>query len=134
MRREELRRTLAERVARKVDGHRIDRRVIDATVDRVVAALDAGDAATASAPAASRAPDAAMLLAAVSARSTPDLASRVRAALEREGVRDVELGRGSAGRHSVVTVRAPAAARAALERIAARDGLSLSFLDSGAQA
>src|SRR5688572_1069237 len=116
MRREELRRTLAERVARKVDGHRIDRRVIDATVDRVVAALDAGDAAAASAPAASapaasRAPDAAMLLAAVSARSTPDLASRVRAALEREGVRDVELGRGSAGRHSVVTLRAPAAAR-----------------------
>lgn len=132
VRREELRRALAERVARKVEGHHIDRRVVDATVDRVVAALAAGDATAASAT--DSPPRAPTLLAAVSARTMPDLASRLRAALEREGVRDVELGRASAGRHSVVTVRAPAAAREALERIAARDGLSLSFLDAGAQA
>lgn len=130
LRREELRRALAERVARKVEGHHIDRRVVDATVDRVVSALDAGDAA----PGAVAAASAPTLLAAVSARSTPDLASRVRAALEREGVHDVELGRGSAGRHAVVTLRLPAGSRPALERIAAREGFSLSFLGSGDRA
>lgn len=130
LRREDLRRALAERVARKVEGHHIDRRVVDATVDRVVSALDAGDTMPSSVGSASPP----MILAAVSARSTPDLASRVRAALEREGVRDVELGRGSAGRHAVVTLRLPADSRVALERIAARDGFSLSLLESGVRA
>ena len=68
-----------------------------------------------------------MVIAAVSGRSAPDLGSRLRAALGREGVSICALGIATRGRHTVVTLQVPAAARQALERVAAEQSLSLSF-------
>jgi hypothetical protein len=120
----DLRRALAERVTRQLAGRGISRAAVDDAVGRVVAALDA----PADRPAAVEgAGNGGQLLAALSARSTPDLASRVRRELEREGLVVDALGHGSAGQHTVVTLRLPASARPALERLAERSRLSLSL-------
>ena len=67
------------------------------------------------------------MIAALSGQSAPDLASRLRAALARDGIRVAALGIATRGRHTVVTLRLPATARQALERIAAEQSLSLSI-------
>ena len=118
--REDVRRALIQRVARKVSGHGITRRSIEGAVDRVLAAL----------PPDLEVPAAAQPVTAVlSAASAPDLASRARRVLERHGVRVSGLGFGSAGRHTVVTVQLDGSDRAALERAAAELGASLMILD-----
>src|SRR5437764_681884 len=68
------------------------------------------------------------LLAAVSARSTPDLASRLRGALEQAGVAVDRIGLGAAGQHTVVTLYLPPSARATLETLAARARYSVVWL------
>ena len=118
---DETRVALTERVARRVQAHGIPRASVEAAVDRVLATLDAG-----------RTGESGWVVAAFGARSVPDLASRVRGALGREGVPEAELGAATAGQHTVVTVRVPTTARDAVERIASQLSLSLSFLSDEA--
>ncbi len=118
--REDVRRALIQRVARKVSGHGITRRSIESAVDRVLASLPADlDAAQ---PEEGR-------LAVLSAASAPDLASRARRVLDRHGATVIGMGTGSAGRHTVVTVRLGGPGGPALERAAAELGASLTVLD-----
>jgi hypothetical protein len=72
-------------------------------------------------------PDSKSMIAALSGLSAPDLGSRLRAALARDGIRVAALGIATRGRHTVVTLRLPASARQALERIATEHSLSLSI-------
>ena len=129
--REDIRRTLTERVASRVAGEGISRASIEAAVDGVVAALGQRSTPAAPSPAASGAhapvPDGSTMIAALSGQSAPDLGSRLRAALARDGIRVAALGIATRGRHTVVTLRLPATARQALERIAAEQSLSLSI-------
>ena len=118
--RDDVRRALIQRVARKVSGHGITRRSIEGAVDRVLAALPAD--LEAPAPAVHR-------VAVLSAASAPDLASRARRVLERHGATVTGMGAGSAGRHTVVTVQIGTSDRAALDRAAAELGASLTLLD-----
>ena|SRR5688500_5679391 len=118
--REDVRRALIQRVARKVSGHGITRRSIESAVDRVLASLPA-DLDTAQ-PEEGR-------LAVLSAASAPDLASRARRVLDRHGATVIGMGTGSAGRHTVVTVRLGGPGGPALERAAAELGASLTVLD-----
>jgi hypothetical protein len=118
----DIRETLVQRVERQVAGKGIPRQVVEAAVARVVDALDS---ASPSVPAAGPS-----LIAAFTARSSPDLASRVRQALRTEGVTDIELGIGTAGQHTVVTIRTSASARSALETVATKLTASLSILPS----
>lgn len=113
----------------RVAGRGISRKAVDDVVGRVLDTLAAAER--------SRAPSAAAgsVVAALTARSVPDLASRTRRDLEGAGIVIEEMGIGSAGQHTVVTVRLPASARSDLERLAERSTWSLSFLnphDSGA--
>ena len=118
--RDDVRRALIQRVARKVSGHGITRRSIEGAVDRVLAALPA-DLET-PAPPVSR-------VAVLSAASAPDLASRARRVLERHGATVTAMGAGSAGRHTVVTVQIGSSDGASLDRAAAELGASLTLLD-----
>ena len=118
--REDVRRALIQRVARKVSGHGITRRSIEGAVDRVLAAL----------PADLPAPDpVGTQVAVLAAASRPDLASRARQVLARHGANVVGMGTGSSGRHTVVTVQLGGPAAPALERAAAELGASLTMLD-----
>ena len=119
-----MRRALADRVAKRVAGSGISRHAVEETVDRVVSALGArppaaGDAMPATPP---------TIVAALMSRSAPDLGSRVRAALQASGAAVLDLGVASAGRHTVVTVRVPADARAALDATAASLQLALTMV------
>ena len=58
----------------------------------------------------------------------PDLASRLRRDLQAEGVVISEMGKASSGRHTVVTLRLPSGAKSALEQLAARLQVSISFV------
>ena len=119
----EIRHALLERVTRRVGGRGITAAQVEDAVTRVVANLDArtqGERSVAVRP---------MLLAAVAARSSPDLASRLRRDLERDGVVIEEMGWGTAGQHAVVTLRVASDARTVLERVAARGRYSLTFFD-----
>ena len=122
---EAVRTALRERVARKVAGSGISPRAIARAVDAVVSALpadiDAGATATEG-----------EVVIAVAARSVSDLGSRVRAALEKDGVRVHEVAVASAGQHTVVTLRAPAAARDRIARIAESLKASFTVLDAAA--
>ena len=117
---DDLHRTLVDRVARRVEGRGVSRAAVDAAVGSVLAALDR-------APAASAAP-AETLVAAVTARSTPDLASRLRGALAREGIEAGEIGIAASGLHNVATLRIAAAARPQLERAATALGATVSVV------
>jgi hypothetical protein len=133
----ELRRLLSEKVASRVAGRGIPQSAVDDAVQRVIDALAAsGDlprTTTPAGPSSAERPPATMI-AALSARSVPDLASRVRRDLEREGIVLEEMGLGAAGQHTVVAVKVSATARPALERLAERSRYALSFLniDAGA--
>src|SRR5687768_15761232 len=96
--REDIRRSLTERVASRVAGEGISRASIEAAVDGVIAAL--GNRTAPGAPTAVGAgpravapmPDTRSMIAALSGLSAPDLASRLRAALARDGIRVAALG------------------------------------------
>jgi len=145
---------LVQRVARKLTRGSVRPDVIADAVDRTLGALAARTAssspratassprATASSPRATAsspttpatavlgershdAPDPGALgVAVVAAIGKPDLASRLRAALERAGTPVGALGTATEGRHTVVTLQWPAAAaaqgRAIAESIGAR--------------
>jgi hypothetical protein len=68
------------------------------------------------------------LVAAVTARSVPDLASRLRSALARDGITVGPIGIAAAGSHHVATLELPGAARAALERAVVALGGQLSIV------
>jgi hypothetical protein len=123
--REAVRQALIQRVSRKVSGHGVARRSIEGAVDRVLAELPAGLSRT-NEPARSDAPPRVVVL---SAASAPDLASRARRLLEREGVSVLEAGTATSGRHTVVSFRVPGSAVPALERVATELGASVSVLD-----
>jgi hypothetical protein len=127
---DEIRRTLADRVARRVQGHGISRASVDGAVDKVLAAL--GSAQQSPAPVAATQGDSPRVLAAFSGRSAPDLASRVRAALEREGVAVGAIGSAMAGNHNVVTLSVPQTTRERLERVAGALGVSLTIVPEDA--
>ena len=122
----DIRDVLIERVERKVAGQGISRRAIEGAVARVVDAL--GSAAPSSQSVSSE------TIAAFTARSAPDLASRVRKALRAEGVTELQLGIATSGQHTVVTVRAASSASAALERAAKSVGASLSVMPAASVA
>jgi len=124
LRPDEIRRTLAERVARRVQGHGISRASVDGAVDKVLGALS--EAQDEAAPGASR-PEGSVV-AAVTGRSVPDLASRVRGALAKEGVAVGAIGSATAGNHNVVTLSVDGPARAALERVADVLKVSVTFV------
>ena len=125
LRPDEIRRTLAERVARRVQGHGISRASVDGAVDKVLGALS--EAQDGPAPGASR-PVGSSVVAAVTGRSVPDLASRVRGALAKEGVAVGAIGSATAGNHNVVTLSVDGPARAALERVADMLKVSVTFV------
>ncbi len=117
---------LVQRVARKLTRGSVRPDVIADAVDRTLGALAARTAAS---PVLGKqspdAPDAGPLgVAVVAAIGKPDLASRLRAALERAGTPVGVLGTATEGRHTVVTLQWPAAAaahgRAIAESIGAR--------------
>ena len=116
--RESVRQALIQRVSRKVSGHGVTRRSIEGAVDRVLAALPP-DLAAGSDP----------RIAVLSAASSPDLASRARRLLDREGVQVLDVGTATSGRHTVVSVRLAGSGVARLQGIAAELGASLSLLD-----
>ena len=116
-----VRRALRERVARKVAGSGISPRAIERAVDAVVDALPTGARGSE-----------AQIVAALSARSVPDLGSRVRAALQKEGVGSVEVAVATAGQHTVVTLRFPSSARDAVTRVAGQLKASLTIVDGEA--
>lgn len=115
---EDLRRTVADRVAQRLAGRGVSRATVDSAVGSVLAALDARGVG---AGPEGRAADAA-LVAAVSAMSVPDLASRLRSALSRDGITVGPIGIAAAGLHHVATLEIPPSARPALERAAASLG------------
>ena len=102
----DTRRALAERVQRKVEGRGISRQVIEDAVARVADALDQQSSAS------SRDAESGSIVAVFTAASAPDLSSRIRAALMAEAVTPLAIGSGTAGRHTVATVRLASAARA----------------------
>ena len=127
--RPDIRRALTERVGQRVAGRGVPQAVVDDAVRRVVEQIESSQAG--SQVASNPRPDGqSSFLAAVSARSIPDLASRVRRGLERDGIAVTDVGHGTAGQHTVVTLRLPAAARPALERLAEQHRFSLSLLSS----
>ena len=118
----DMRRALAERVQRRVEGRGIPRHVIEDAVARV------GDAIERAAPVPDGTAHPAPIVAVFAAASAPDLGSRVRAALQMESVAPLGIGSSTSGRHTVATVRLDASARPAAERVAARLAASLSFV------
>lgn len=128
---EDLRRTVADRVAQRVAGRGVSRAAVDAAVGSVMAALDARSAGAPAADA--RANGAPMLVAAVTARSLPDLASRLRAALGRDGVAVGAIGIAAAGLHHVATLEITSEARPALEAAVRALGARLSIVSGDAR-
>ena len=116
---EAVRQALIQRVSRKVSGHGVTRRSIEGAVDRVLAALPSTIAGPATPP----------RIAVLSAPSAPDLASRARRLLERDGVRVLDVGTGTAGRYTVATIRLAGAGTTDLQRLAGELGASVSVLD-----
>ena len=125
--RDGIRRALRDRVAKRVAGKGISPRAIDRAIDAVVEALPPdviegtpsqshGDGGVSN------------VVLAVTAVSVPDLGSRVRGTLEKAGVRVAEAATATAGRHTVVTVRVRADARAAAEQAAAAAGWKVSLV------
>ena len=116
---EAVRQALIQRVSRKVSGHGVARRSIEGAVDRVLAALPPEIAAGPTPP----------RIAVLSAPSAPDLAARARRLLEREGIRVLDIGTGTAGRYTVATIRLAGERTTDLQRLAGELGASVSVLD-----
>jgi hypothetical protein len=118
----DMRRALAERVQRRVEGRGIPRHVIEDAVARV------GDALERSPSAPNGTAPSTAIVAVFAAASSPDLGSRVRAALNAESVTPLAMGHSTSGRHTVATVRLAASARPVAERVAAKLAATVSFV------
>jgi len=99
---------------------------VDAAVGSVMAALDARTTGVRTAPSGGAAGP--LLVAAVTARSLPDLASRLRTALAREGITVGSIGIAAAGLHHVATLEIAGSARPALEAATRALGAQLSIV------
>lgn len=136
-RRDEIERTLAERVRRRVAGRGVSRQAVDVAVARVLdtlpaSTLESGHAAPSGIPATRPAPAGAeTIVVAVTARSVPDLGSRLRTALQRDGIEPGQIGLAAAGSHNVATVRIPLSARDAASRAAATLGCEMTVVAGG---
>jgi hypothetical protein len=117
----DVRRALIERVGRTLQGEGVPRQRVASAVDSVLAGLDRAEGSPALPASAGPA-----VVAAFTARSAPDLASRVRRALEQAGVPVIAAGSATSGRHTVVTARVPAASREALAGVATGIGAVVS--------
>jgi hypothetical protein len=121
VRRGDIVRALSERVTARVGGRGVSREAVADAVERVVDVLEGrGDVVAAD--------ENAELVAVPSSDRMPDLASRLRRDLQAEGVVISEMGKASSGRHTVVTLRLPSGAKSALEQLAARLQVSVSFV------
>jgi hypothetical protein len=128
-RREEIERTLAERVAQRVAGRGVPRQAVDTAVARVLDALPASALGSVSAPLPIVLPSTgATILVAVTARSVPDLGSRLRAALVRDGIEPGVIGLATAGNHNVATFRIPTQSREATARAATALGYAMTVV------
>ncbi len=107
---------LTARVEQKLAMHRISRDAIRATVDQVCSAMDSSGTPV---------PEPGVIVV-MSAASTPDLASRLRLRLERDGVRVAETGVATVGRHTVCAIRVPDGDEPAVRAIAKEFGWALS--------
>src|SRR5688572_4456159 len=116
---EAVRQALIQRVSRKVSGHGVTRRSIEGAVDCVLAALPAEMPRAATAD----------RIAVLSAPSAPDLASRARRALDRRGIKVLDIGTGRSGRFTVATIRFASEGAPDLQQVASELGASLSLLD-----
>ncbi len=121
--RPEIERALAARVRERIAGHGVSRLTVDKVIGRVLDSLEERAAGSTA-----ESPEPSMVVV-VTARSLPDVASKLRRDLEREGVVIQNIGIGSAGQHTVVTMRLPGSARAALERVTERSRYSMSYLN-----
>ena len=110
------REALTARVERKLAGRRISRDAIRATVEQVCSAMDSSGTPVPK-------PD---VIVVMSAASTPDLASRLRQRLERDGVRLVETGVATVGRHTVCAVGVGTGDEAAVRAVCREFGWALS--------
>jgi hypothetical protein len=128
---EELRRTVADRVAQRVAGRGVPRAAIDSAVTSVLKALDARTGAPSAVGLGAAGAPATVLVAAVTARSLPDLASRLRSALGREGLTVGSIGIAAAGLHHVATLEIPSSGRPALEAACRALGAQLSIVSEG---
>ena len=129
--RDSIRRTLRDRVAKRVAGKGISGRAIDRAVDAVVDALPPDvmeDTHSGRGAVPTGDGGVAEVVLAVTAVSVPDLASRVRGTLDKAGIRVSDAATATAGRHTVVTVRVRADARAAAEQAAAAAGWKVSLV------
>ena len=132
-RREEIERTLAERVGQRVAGHGVPRRAVDAAVARVLDALPPSALESSPASAAVATPSTGgTILVAVTARSVPDLGSRLRAALVRDGIDPGVIGLATAGNHNVATFRIAASSREATARAATALGYAMTIVSEDA--
>jgi hypothetical protein len=118
----DMRRALAERVQRRVEGRGIPRHVIEDAVARV------GDALERSPSPSHGSAHPTPIVAVFAAASAPDLGSRVRAALQAESASPLGMGSSTSGRHTVAAVRLAADARPAAERVAATLSATVSFI------
>jgi hypothetical protein len=117
----DVRRALIERVGRTLQGEGVPRARVASAVDAVLVGIERAEAAPVMAVVSGPA-----LVAAFTARSAPDLASRVRRGLEQAGVRVLGAGSATSGRHTVVTARVPAASRESLAAVATGLGAAVS--------
>ena len=130
---EDLRRTVTDRVAQRVAGRGVSRAAVESAVTSVLSALEQRERGTPGVPARpSESAGGTMLVAAVTARSLPDLASRLRAALAREGVSVGSIGIAASGLHNVATLEIASAARPALEAATRTLGAQLSIVSGDA--
>jgi hypothetical protein len=106
----------------------VSRAAVDSAVGSVLAALDAREGGAVMAATAPASVPSATLVAAVTARSLPDLASRLRAALGREGLTVGSIGIATAGVHQVATLELPASGRPALDAACRALGARLSII------
>jgi hypothetical protein len=115
------RRALIDRVDRLVGDRGVSRASIATAVDEVLGSLRLPDESNA----------AETVLIAVSGESMPDLGSRVRQRLADAGVTPTDMAVATVGRHTVVTLRAPGVARAAILATASSLGARVVPIDGG---
>jgi len=113
---------LVSRVEQRLGGRGVSRVAIQEAVDRVLAKLTLPDEST----------GVPQTLFALTVQSMPDLASRVRQKLSAAGIQPSESGVATAGRHTVMTIRAHADARSQLEAVARELGAELTIVDANA--
>ncbi len=111
---------LVLRVEERLGGRGADRADVRWAVDRVLARLVLPD----------ESPATPSEVFALSAASMPDLPSRVREHLTRLGAAQYESGTATAGRFTVVTLRARGVARARIDDLARAVGAELRVIDA----